>query len=574
MTVSLRPGSTALAALLIGLVFAPSPVAAQTACADLARTALPGGSVSSAQPMASFDALADVPKTTAAVAPFCRIVGSLRPTPDSDIRFEVWLPSADRWNGKFQAVGNGGFQGILNHRAMIPGLRRGYAVMTTDLGHTNVAGSTEDATWAPKHPEKVVDYAYRGEHLSTLAAKRIIVASYGRQPIHSFYCGCSAGGIQGLTELLRFPKDFDGYVIGNATPDHLGQELSALWNTLEASLKYPGEALTAAHLRLLHQAVLSQCAGRDGGLASDPFLTDPRLCRFDPAVVGCRSGQDPSMCLSPMQVAIVRRIYAGPTNPRTGERILSGITPGSELTWDRFFVGKKNPAPADRPWAGFLRDMVYEDPAYLSSQKYLGFDFDRDTAAVRSHQVGGEPLDSSWNTRNRELDAFRRAGGKVIQYHGWDDANIPALESVRLMAEIVQAEAKRGRYSPREAAEIVDGFYRLFLVPGLGHCSGGDGPWSFGQNGQAPLQADAEHDTLTALELWVEQGVKPQRFIGSRIDAKDSKVDLTRPICAFPRTARWDGRGDVANAASFACAGQGDDATRSSTGSAKRTRRS
>ena len=542
-----------LAALFAGLACQAAPAAAQMRCSELKEARSADGSIASADIVRSLDEVADVPVRTPLAAPFCRVSGNLRPTAGSDIRFEVWLPEAGRWNGKFQAVGNGGFQGVLNHRALLPGLRRGYAVMTTDLGHTNVPGSTEDATWAPGHPERVVDYAYRGEHLSTLAAKQVIAAYYGRDPAHSYYCGCSAGGIQGLTELLRYPHDFDGYVIGNATPDHLGQELGALWNTLQASLKYPAEALQPAHLSLIHRAVLRQCAGRDGGLSSDPFLTDPRQCRFDAGILKCRAGQDPTTCLSTVQIAIVRSIYAGPTNPRTGAQILSGITPGSELTWDRYFTGKKNPAAADRPWAGFLRDIAYGDPEYLAAQKYLGFDFDRDVRALRARELGGESLDGSWNTRNRDLGEFQRDGGKVIEYHGWDDPNIPALEAVKLLGDIARSEAKRRHLPPRSAAKAVDEFYRLFMVPGLGHCSGGDGAWSFGQNGQAPLETDAEHDTLTALELWVEQGRKPERFIGSRVDAKTSAIEFTRPICAYPKTARWNGTGSTQDAANFAC---------------------
>jgi feruloyl esterase len=488
-------------------------------------------------------------------APFCRVGGFLTPSKDSHVGFEVWLPQAGAWNHKLLAVGNGGLSGALNYRALPAGLNRGYATMTTDLGHTNnPPNAGEDATWALGHPEKVVDYAYRAEHVSTLAAKQIIDAYYGGDPAHSYYTGCSAGGIQGMTELLRFPQDFDGYIIGDATPDHLGQEMAAFWNTLVASLADSANALRAPQIQLVHKEILRQCAGKDGGTSSDPFLTDPTACQFEPKAVQCTAQQDPSSCLTPMQVGMFNKIYQGPVNPRTHEAILSGLTPGTELGWDKYFVGKTNPVGAERPWAGFLTSIVYSDPEWLTQQKYLSFDFDKDYTAARQKIVAGESLESSWNTRNRDIDAFGKKGGKVIHYHGWDDPNIPALEAVRFFTSVVADQAKRHRITAQHALEATQQVYRLFMVPGMGHCMGGEGPTSFGQNGQKPLKADPEYDTLIALEQWVEKGVAPEKFIGSRVDAKTGAVDMTRPICAYPKLPVWNGSGTAADASNFACA--------------------
>jgi len=529
-----------------------SPALAATDCAGLKGLGSSELTITRAEQVT---ALADVAPNLAAikVPAFCRVAGYLSPTPDSHIGFEVWLPAGEAWNDKFQAVGNGGFFGFLNYRATAAGLQRGYATMTTDLGHLNKPGASEDATWALGHGDKVVDYAWRGEHLAVLAAKKIIAAYYGKAPVHAYYTGCSAGGIQGLTELLRYAADFDGYVIGDATPDHLAQEMGALWNTLKASLKYPDAALQPVQIALIHQEVLRQCAGKDGGLASDPFLTDPTACRFRAATLLCKPGQMAASCLSQAQVGIVDRIYSGPVNPRTGASILAGITPGGEGTWDRYFSGKTNPVTADRPWGGFLTYMAYGDPTYLSGMNYLKFDFDRDVAALRAREVGGETLGASWNSPNRDLDAFVKAGGKVIQYHGWDDPNIPALEAVKFRQSLIEAVAKRQRVSLKQAAAFVSAFHRLFMVPGMGHCTGGDGAWAFGQNGQAPQGLGPERDTMVALEAWVERGVAPERFIGARLDAKSGKVDLTRPICAYPKIPAYQGHGDTSDAANFAC---------------------
>ncbi|MBB3953790.1 tannase/feruloyl esterase family alpha/beta hydrolase [Novosphingobium sediminicola] len=551
-------------AALAGLMLGAPGIAHAASCEDLAGVKLADGAITATQSVTSLDAVSPALAKESA-APFCRVTGTLTPTPDSQIKFEVWLPLERAWNGKFQAVGNGGFFGFLNHRGALGGVKRGYATMTSDLGHTNRPGASEDSSWARGHGAKVVDYAYRAEHLSVLASKTILAAFYGRPADHAYYTGCSAGGIQGLTELLRYQSDFDGYVIGNATPDHVGQELGAMWNTLQASLKYPADALKPAQVSAIHEEVLKQCVAASGGLAGDRFLTDPRLCHFRVEALACKAGEGVT-CLSPRQVAIVRAIYLGPRNSRNGEEHLAGIMPGSELTWDRYFTGKTNPAKADRPWAGFMMDMAYGDPDYLEGQKYQSFDFDRDVTKLRTAMVGGETLDASWNTRNRDLDAFAGAGGKVIQYHGWDDPNIPPMEAVKFRKSLIESIVKRRKLTPAKAEALVDSYYHLFMVPGLGHCSGGDGPWNIGQSGPAPgMPTDGEHDLLSALENWVERGVEPKRVIGAHLaggapgpgnpngGGANAAPDMTRPICAYPAVASYRGSGDKNDAASFTC---------------------
>jgi len=548
-----RTSTIAWAGVLASAI-AAAPALAAGPCEDLAKVHGANVTITAAEIVESASAVSDSLAHAQVQTPFCRVGGFISPTGDSHIGFEVWLPSAGTWNRKLAAVGNGGLSGALNYRAMPPVFNRGYATMTTDLGHVSTPpGSVEDATWALGHPDKVVDYAYRAEHLSTQVARQVVAAYYGIAPAHSYYSGCSAGGIQGMTELLRYPEDFDGYIIGDATPDHLGQEMAAFWNTLAASLGDPAEALKAPQISVVHEAILQQCAGKDGGLASDRFLSNPQVCRFEPRKLQCAEGQDGATCLTNAQVGILERIYGGPVNPGTGEHILSGLTPGTELGWDRYFVGKSNPVGPERPWAGFLASMVYSDPDYLRQQKYLSFDFDHDYQRLRHQVVGGESLDSSWNTRNRDLESFRRSGGKVIHYHGWDDPNIPALEAVRFYQDIVAGQAARRRLTPQQAKDATREFYRLFMVPGMGHCSGGEGPSSFGQNGQRPLKADPEYDTLSALERWVERGVAPEMFVGSRVDVDSGAIDMTRPICAYPASPAWKGNGSTNDAGNFTC---------------------
>jgi feruloyl esterase len=488
---------------------------------------------------------------------FCRVVGFLTPTSDSHIGFEVWLPAATDWNHKFEAIGNGGFTGSVNVRGMLPGFERGYATMATDYGHLNPPSNpVEDVTWAYGHPEKFIDYAYRAEHLSTVVSKQIIAAYYDAAPAHSYYTGCSGGGIHGMTEMLRYPKDYDGYIIGDGLPDHLGQEVGQFWYTMViSSLANPAEAFQPSQISLVHDAVLKQCAGKDGGVSTDAFLSKPDACKFDPKAIQCAAGQHGPDCLSAAQVEALKKIWNGPPlDPVTRKQILPPYTPGSELTWDRYISGKKNPVGTERPWAGFMANVAMADPDYLTQEKYLTFNFGTNLAAVRQRMIAGETLDAVFNTSSRDLDPVKAERGKVIQYHGWDDPNNPPLDAVGFFQSVVADQAQRHHLASQQALEETQQFYRLFMVPGMGHCAGGAGPSVFGQNGVRSTKDDAENDTLTALEVWVEMGNAPERFIGSRVDAETGSVDMTRPICAYPKVPTYTGSGSTNEAASFVCA--------------------
>ncbi len=535
-----------------GVVLMASPVVTASAwalepasCESLAQFHAPNVTITSAIAAEPPYKIPGGPNGPTITKPFCRVEGFLTPTSDSHIGFEVWLPPAADWNHKFQAIGNGGFAGSLNLRGLVPVLTRGYAGMTTDEGHIgDPSNPVEDLSWALGHPEKFIDYSYRAEHLSTVASKQIIDAYYGSEPTHSYYTGCSAGGIQGMVEMLRYPKDFDGYIIGDATPDHLGQEIGAFWNTMQVSLADAGEALKPSQIKALHNEILRQCAGKDGGVGTDAFLSNPLACNFDPKTVACAAGQDPSSCLSQKQIAEVTAVYKGPTDSSTHKPILAGLTYGAEGTWDRYISGKTNPVGTERPWAGFMAYVAMSDPDYLTKEKYLSFNFGTDLAAVRQKKLSGETLESVFNTKSRDLDPVKAEGGKVIQYHGWDDPNIPALEAVDFFQEVVADQAKRHGLTSQKAQQETEEFYRLFMVPGMGHCSGGPGANSFAQG-----------EPMSALEAWVEKGMAPDKFIGSHVvDQKTGTVDMTRPICAYPKVPTWNGTGNANDANSFVCA--------------------
>ena len=545
-------------ALLTGGANAASAWALEPAnCSSLAAFHAPNLTITIATAVEPPFSVGSAMGSATVTTPFCRVAGFLTPTTDSHIGFEVWLPPADKWNHKFQAIGNGGFAGSLNYRSLIPVLARGYAGMTTDEGHIgDPANPVEDLTWALGHPEKFIDYSYRAEHLTTVVSKQIVDAYYGSEPAHSFYTGCSAGGIQGMVELLRYPKDFDGYVIGDATPDHLGQEIAAFWNTIQVSLGDASEALKPSQISAIHTTILRQCVGKDGGVGTDAFLSNPVACNFDVKSTACNAGQDPATCLSPKQIAEVSAVYQGPTDSSTHKPILAGLTYGAEATWDRYISGKTNPVGTERPWAGFMADVAMSDPEYLTKAKYLTFNFGTDLAAVRQKKIGTETLDAVFNTKSRDLDPIKAEGGKVIHYQGWDDPNIPALEAVHFHDAVVADQAKRHGLTTQKAEAETDEFYRLFMVPGMGHCSGGPGANSFGQTGPGAGKPDPQSDMLSALEVWVEKGTAPDKLIGSHVNQKTKAVDMTRPVCAYPKVPTWNGTGDTNDAKSFVCAEQ------------------
>ncbi len=254
---------------------------------------------------------------------FCRVAATLKPTSDSDIQIEVWLPISG-WNGKYEAVGNGGWAGVISYSAMGDAMRSGYATSSTDTGHEGANGK-----FALGHPEKVVDYAYRSEHEMTVRAKAIIQAFYGAAPHYSYWNGCSTGGKQGLTEAQRYPKDYNGIIAGAPANYmiHLHAESIAVW---QITHKSPDAMIPPSKYPLIHEAVLKECDTLDG--LKDGLIENPVLCHFDPKVIECKDGDEPS-CLTAAQVESAREIYAPIRNPRTKQIVFPGLEPGSELGW-------------------------------------------------------------------------------------------------------------------------------------------------------------------------------------------------------------------------------------------------
>jgi feruloyl esterase len=535
--------------LLIAGLVVTSPLHAQTtaatrSCETLATLQLPYATIVSSRTVAAGPAASNAAPGTASVEvpAHCEVRGISRPSLDSEITFEVWLPLTG-WNGKYRQNGNGGFAGIINRAGLVDPLRRGYVVAATDNGHD--ATKTPQGTFAVGHPEKVIDFGYRAVHDTAQQAKAIATAFYGTPPSRSYFVGCSDGGREALMEAQRFPEDFDGIIAGAPANDWSHLFTSFVWNEL-ALTKDDAHRIPTAKLPVIQKAVVAACDASDG--LTDGLVSNPLACRVDPAVLACKA-VDSSDCLTAPQVETLKALYAGPKNPRTGEQIYPGlVTSGVEAlpaNWPLWIWGA---APGRSAQSGFgssyYRDVVFERATW----EIRSMDFDRDVRT--SDSKAGPLLDAT----NPDLRSFRAKGGRLLQYHGWGDAAISARSSIDYY-EAVRSFMSQAP-DPRSTSKSVEDFYRLFMIPGMAHCGGGVGPVRFGNdaNSTTPSSSDPERDMFAALERWVERGVAPDRLIGSGPASLDPAMTMTRPLCPYPQQALYRGAGDTNDAANFVCA--------------------
>lgn len=464
------------------------------------------------------------------VPSFCRVAGTIRPTTDSDIRFEVWLPET-KWNGKFRAAGNGGFAGSINYPDMAAALRDGYATASTDTGHS---ADGINAGWALGHPEKIIDFGYRAIHETTEKAKAIIQAYYGEAPKRSYFASCSNGGRQALMEAQRYPADFDGILAG-APANYWTHLVSAnfLYTALPM-LKDSVNFIPPAKIPAISQSVLAACDAIDG--ERDGIITDPRKCHFDPGTMICH-GKETDSCLTSAQATELQRIYAGAKNPQ-GVQLFPGYSFGGEDGpggWSAWITGPAVGQSLGHAFSmGFLRDMVFQNPNWDPLTANLGI----------TVQTADDKMSKILNATDADLAPFAQHGGKLIIYHGWSDAAIPALNTIDYYNSVVEKDG------PDKAAS----FLKLYLVPAMQHCAYGPGPNLFGQVGVFKA-GDSEHDIFTALDTWVENGTEPKQIIATKYtdDNPDKAVEMTRPICPYPLTAKFKGSGDSKDAANYAC---------------------
>jgi hypothetical protein len=503
---------------IVAVLFCFVPVAyAGAPCESLAALALPHTSVTTAELRPAGDFAAPGSGTIHNLPAFCRVAGSIKPSADSDIRFEVWMPAAG-WNGKFQGVGNGGFAGAINLSGLGDAVRHNFASASTDTGHE---AEGTDAHWALHHPEKIVDFGYRAIHETAVTAKLVIEHYYGNAPRWSYFSSCSNGGRQALMEAQRFPADYNGIVAG--APANFWTHLlaNAAWN-MRATLNKPADYIPASKLPAIQAAALAACDTIDR--VKDGVIEDPRQCHFDPSTLLCK-GEESNTCLTAPQVTALKTLYAGSKNSK-GERIFPGYSPGGEADpagWTPWITGA---APEESAMFAFgtqfFMNIVFDNPDW----QFRTFDIDRDT------KTADDKAAQMLNSTDPDLSAFRNRGGKLIVYHGWSDAAIAPQNAIDYFGSVA---AKMG-------ADNIEGFLRLYMVPGMQHCGGGAGATSF--------------DVDAALEAWVEQGRAPGRIIATKYKTPANPaggVVRTRPLCPYPAVASWKGTGSTDDAANFTC---------------------
>jgi len=497
----------------LGMVAVPalaqSPPAPTDACAGLKQARLPGVTITATD---SVNAGGFVPPAApnaaaaarfAALPAFCRVQATLTPTPDSDIRMELWLP-ASGWNGRFEAVGGRALGGIIVYPAMADAVASGYATASTDTGHVGAGGA-----FGLGHPEKVVDHGHRAVHEMTVAAKQLIAAFYTRPAQRAYFNGCSLGGRQGLAEAQRYPLDYDGVVAGDIANDITGLYAARLTQHQYAH-RSAQSVLDEAALRTLNAGAVRACDAADG--VTDGVIERPQQCHFDPTTLSCGAPGASASCLTPEQVDTARFIYKPITRPDTRALVSNGLMPGSEAGWGAILG-----AEPERNSVEVYRYLVFKDPQW----DWRAFNLTAALNAAPASQL--HEIDAT----NPDLTAFFGHGGKLLLTHGWADPQTPPLNGIGYYT----------RTKDTVGTPTVDASLRLFMVPGMGHCEGGVGTDTF--------------DAMAPLSQWVERGVAPDRFDAKRV--VNGAVVRTRPLCAYPTVARWNGTGDSNAAANFSC---------------------
>ena len=513
-----------------------APASAVT-CTDIASLALPNTTITVAQ---TYVAGETVSGNTKAPVDICRVAGTIKPGPQSNVRFEVWIPTGELWNGKYQQVGNGGFAGSIPLGAIANATSRGYAAAGTDDG---TSGPPPGAPAFIGNMDVLLDYGYRAVKATGDNSKAIIAELMGQAPRYSYFVGCSDGGREALQEAQRFPGDFDGIIVGSPVNDQVGEFGASYLYDMQATLTgpqtngVPDAYIPASKLATLTEAVLDKCVGKDGGVAADAFLNDPRECKFDPKHVRCKRGEDSDACLTPAQVDAAQKLYEGPHDGAT--LLFPGLEPGGEAGpggWTSWITGSSPASPGAQYTLGFGFGCALMQG--VANCDYLSIDVAQQDAAARQLL---QPILSSVNP---DLGAFKAHGGKLIQYAGWSDAAIPPQNGLNYYRKVAEVMG-----DPRD-------FYRVFMAPGMAHCGGGPGPNAFGNGTTNGPVIDEDHDLVKALEQWRERGIAPDRIIATHYvnNVAAQGVQFQRPLCPFPERAEYLGkRYDPNDAASFEC---------------------
>ena len=454
---------------------------------------------------------------------YCRVLGYVRPA----INFEIRLPTSD-WNGKFYMTGCGGFCGKLESEnpgfinAINFGLKRNYAVSTTDSGHWGE--NDVDGRWAYNNPIAEINFAYRSVHETARVTKAIIEKYYGQSAKKSYFQGCSNGGRLANMTALRYPEDFDGIISGAPALNDTGLTTLGAWVRQKNTNSVGSAIITAEDVKWISEQVNSVCDETDG--LADGLIDDPRNCSFDPALLACGTSNEDA-CLTQDQINTLQSWYRKPTDSSGNALYAEGVPLGSEPFWVPWIVGDPNPHMGHLQTFSeqFYRYLVFqEDPG--EDYSITEFDFDKDPPLLQR-------VASRYNSDNPEIEDFRARGGKLLMWHGWADPVVPPLTTVNYYENVEQLIGSR---------KSTQDFLRLFMVPSMDHCGIKDGPGITHQ----------EFDPLTALEKWVEEGIAPESLQTTKTDST-GKVLWTRPVCPYPQRAIYKGSGDIKDASTYEC---------------------
>jgi feruloyl esterase len=490
----------------------PPPSAAT--CANMLSFSIPETEISSAQviPADPDDGLPE----------YCDVVGFTQQT----IGFEIRMPTD--WNRRMYFAGNKGYAGHVRHDTSA-GLSRNYATVSTDTGH-QVTSDLDilDASWALNDRPAEIDFGFRAVHITTLVGKAIISKYYGGTPKFSYFDGCSTGGGQALHEAELFPEDYDGYVAGDPVFDFTGTLMALNWKMQAIDATPDSDLISLDNLSLIGNAVLEKCDTIDG--LKDGLIEDPRKCNFDPSSLQCKRGDGPN-CLTPSEVHAFQLIYQGPRNA-FGLQLFPGLVKGGETPdgagegdgWDGMINTPGSPSAEYILQDQFLRYLAFrvDNPNY----DWSTFNYNRDPQKL-------DFMGNILNATSTDLSGFHTLGRKLLLYHGWSDETVSPLRTIEYYDDV------RRRLGDRQTQDSI----RLFMAPGMYHCGTGPGPDTF--------------DYISALEQWVEKGVAPEVMESTHYDL-NGNPDRTRPLCAYPKVARYNGTGSIDDAANFSCANAPD----------------
>jgi feruloyl esterase len=489
-------------------------------CEDLSKISLPNTTITLAQTVAAGAFTAPPARGGGAgggtgsnlyanLPAFCRVQATLKPSADSDIKMELWMPVEASWNRKFRGTGNGGLGGGagVNPAALATGVRLGYATAGNNTGHEG------DSSYAIDHPEKIKDFGYRAVHEMTVAAKDLMKAYYEKPLKYSVMAEGGGGTIAALSSAQRYPYDYDVIAVTGMSSYLSRHTFGQMWYW-QATHKDEASFIPPDKYRVLHQAALNACDARDG--LKDGIISNPEACKFDPVVVQCKDAVTAD-CLTAPQVEAARKIYSGPINPRTKQEIYSPMYPGSELGWGQLAGGDQ---PLGIP-VEFFKYFVFKDPKWDYKTRPVNFDSDV-TLADR-------PDVAPVNAVDPDLTQFFARGGKLLLVDGWSDTSVPPKVATNYYKAVV---AKVG-------AKPVQQSMRFFMVPAMGHAPGMTGEENF------------NYDPLFVIEQWKQTGLAPEELLFEHY--KNGVQVGTRLVCQYPKVPTYKGKGNTEDSTSFVC---------------------